>query len=99
MSARCPGCGGVVGIDCWNPQECEWISRDMEARALAEQYRHQYGPEPCQGCHAITGRMVACLGICEGLRCDEDVEARAEVWRSLSTTFANVPALDGRQPT
>lgn len=29
---RCPGCGGVLGRDCWNPQECEWISRDMEAR-------------------------------------------------------------------
>jgi hypothetical protein len=26
----CRGCGGVVGRDCWNPQECEWISRDME---------------------------------------------------------------------
>ena len=32
----CPGCGGVVGQDCWNPQECEWISRDMEARQTVE---------------------------------------------------------------
>lgn len=34
----CNGCGGVVGRDCYNPQECEWISRDMEARRMAEQY-------------------------------------------------------------
>jgi hypothetical protein len=33
----CPGCHGVVGRDCFNPQECEWISRDMEMRAFAEQ--------------------------------------------------------------
>ena len=37
----CPGCGGVVGQDCWNPQECEWISRDMAARQSA-----QYEVEP-----------------------------------------------------
>lgn len=22
----CNGCGGVIGKDCWNPQECEYIS-------------------------------------------------------------------------
>lgn len=21
--STCPGCGGVVGVYCWNPQECE----------------------------------------------------------------------------
>lgn len=25
----CHGCGGVVGNDCFNPQECEQIARDM----------------------------------------------------------------------
>lgn len=28
----------VIGRDCFNPQECEWISRDIEMRATAEQY-------------------------------------------------------------
>lgn len=37
----CRGCGGVVGRDCWNPQECEWISRDMEARAAAERVLYE----------------------------------------------------------
>lgn len=32
----CPGCSGVVGRDCFNPGECEWICRDMEARAAGE---------------------------------------------------------------
>lgn len=94
MAERCPGCGGEVGRDCFNPQECEWISRDMEARAAAERLQHQYGPEPCQGCHAITGRMVACLGICVGMRCDEDAEARAAVWRSIPSTFAEVDLME-----
>ena len=26
----------MVGQDCWNPQECEWISRDMAARHAAQ---------------------------------------------------------------
>jgi hypothetical protein len=37
----CNGCGGVAGRDCFNPPECEWISRDIEARAAAE---HAQGP-------------------------------------------------------
>jgi len=30
--AICNGCGGVVGRDCFNPPECEWISEDMRRR-------------------------------------------------------------------
>ncbi len=26
----CNGCGGYVGVDCFNPQECEWIARDQQ---------------------------------------------------------------------
>jgi hypothetical protein len=36
--ATCNGCGGIVGRDCYNPQECEWISRDQQARAMAREY-------------------------------------------------------------
>lgn len=28
--AICNGCGGVIGRDCFNPQECEWITQDQE---------------------------------------------------------------------
>lgn len=28
----CNGCGGIVGLDCFNPQECEWITLDMARR-------------------------------------------------------------------
>jgi hypothetical protein len=40
--AICNGCGGVVGRDCFNPTECEWISHDMERRRQEEYYsQHQ----------------------------------------------------------
>ena len=32
----CHGCNGLVGRDCFNPHECEEISRDMEYHARAE---------------------------------------------------------------
>ena len=32
----CNGCGGVVGRDCFNPGECEWIARDIERRQMQE---------------------------------------------------------------
>lgn len=27
----CNSCGGVLGRDCFNPQECAWITQQMEA--------------------------------------------------------------------
>jgi hypothetical protein len=45
-------------------------------------------PEPCQGCHYITGRMDACLGLCAGMTCQEDADARAELWQAIPTTYA-----------
>jgi hypothetical protein len=29
MRKICNGCGGYVGIDCFNPVECEWIANDQ----------------------------------------------------------------------
>lgn len=26
----CQGCGGVLGRDCWNEQECIWISQSQQ---------------------------------------------------------------------
>ncbi len=26
----CPGCGGRVGYDCFNPTECQWIAQDQQ---------------------------------------------------------------------
>jgi hypothetical protein len=36
--ATCNGCGGTVGRDCFNQQECEWIAQDQQARHMAKQY-------------------------------------------------------------
>lgn len=88
---RCPGCGGEVGRDCFNPQECEWIYRDMAARGAACDPRDHQQAAPCQGCDYITGRMTACLGLCAGMLCQEDADARAAIWASIPTTFATPP--------
>lgn len=34
--SRCNGCGGVVGRDCFNPQECEWITQQMNNDVAAD---------------------------------------------------------------
>lgn len=87
--SNCPGCGGVVGRDCWNPQECEWITRDVMTRYEAGELRPpEQQPEPCQGCHYITGLMIQCLGICAGMQSQDDADARAAVWASLPGVHA-----------
>jgi hypothetical protein len=41
--ATCNGCGGIIGRDCFNPQECEWISRSMEIdHAVKQEKDRQY---------------------------------------------------------
>lgn len=27
----CPSCGGIIGQDCFNPDECAWITQAQEA--------------------------------------------------------------------
>lgn len=31
--SHCPSCGGMIGRDCFNPEECAWITQEMEQRA------------------------------------------------------------------
>jgi len=33
---RCPSCGGVIGRDCFNPQECAQITQNMQKAELDE---------------------------------------------------------------
>lgn len=37
----CPSCGGLLGRDCFNPQECAEITSDMARQALEQRF------EPC----------------------------------------------------
>ena len=39
MKRICNGCGGVVGRDCFNPVECEWISHSMDMEEAVERER------------------------------------------------------------
>lgn len=35
--STCPSCGGILGRDCFNPQECAWIIQSMQAEMSANQ--------------------------------------------------------------
>lgn len=50
MSRICPSCGGIIGRDCFNPQECQWITDQME-RQNNEDYeanRHHLQEPPAE---------------------------------------------------
>lgn len=52
--STCNGCGGVVGRDCFNPQECEWISHDMQQRT---QYSVEQMVDKIRSLWAEVGRL------------------------------------------
>jgi len=33
----CRACGGVIGRDCFNPQECEWITESMQRESQQQE--------------------------------------------------------------
>jgi hypothetical protein len=78
----CPGCGGVVGRDCWNPSDCEWIMRDMEYRM---RYEHEQYDNRCQGCSMIANHDIECIGMCAGLTSDDDIQARRDAFLKIHT--------------
>lgn len=60
--ATCNGCGGLVGRDCFNPVECEWISRQQELHYLQQQAIESVDLEAVQWAY---GKCVA-LGLENG---------------------------------
>lgn len=49
----CQSCGGVLGRDCFNPEECQWISDRMAAEYAAQQFE-QYA---AQAYEAHVGKL------------------------------------------
>lgn len=71
--AICNGCGGIVGRDCFNPQECEWISRDIEAQHYAQQAAEYQEYE-------AVGKLENDLAQCQ----DEIEKLRSELDEAIS---------------
>ncbi len=41
----CHSCGGIIGRDCFNPQECAWITQQMEVASAVQNERQFAGVE------------------------------------------------------
>lgn len=39
----CQSCGGIVGRDCFNPDECAWITMQMQAEDAARRELERHG--------------------------------------------------------
>lgn len=37
----CNGCGGIIGVDCFNPKECEWIAIQQMHKEQVTQAQEQ----------------------------------------------------------
>ena len=72
----CNSCGGVIGRDCFNPSECEWIrhQQEMERQRKLDvllKVPAQLGKERCDDCGTelidsclICGAPVCCPKCC-----------------------------------
>lgn len=60
--STCRSCGGVIGRDCFNPVECEWIGHQQEAEAHRENGWHDgYQAGHAEGYARATADVVAFL--------------------------------------
>jgi hypothetical protein len=53
--STCPGCGGVVGRDCFNPQECMWITQQQANQA---EYYYQREHEAQNSLQQAKGKIM-----------------------------------------
>lgn len=77
MSRICPGCGGVVGRDCFNPQECVNIGNAMEEDRLQRR-------ETLQRNESEINRLTK-----ENLNLREQVEKLKEVLKEIEAQCDN----------
>lgn len=57
----CNGCNGKIGKDCFNPPECEAISRDMAMREQAQQFFYERGGDALIQWVEANQRAIAAL--------------------------------------
>ena len=63
----CHGCGGIVGRDCFNPQECEQITRDMANDSQNLSYEIQVRDNHIKLLEANNEEMLKALINCQQL--------------------------------
>lgn len=78
----CHGCGGLVGRDCFNPQECEEIARDKAMR-----YDEQSSKQ-CPNC-GRTGFGCGCSFVTEPTREQQFTAAATELAKGMLETHFN----------
>lgn len=68
----CQGCGGVLGRDCFNEDECVWITQDMQRRQQEEyamdcralERERSALAERCERLEALVQAIVSGRGHC-----------------------------------
>lgn len=61
----CNGCGGIVGRDCFNPQECEQISRDIANDSQLLSYEIQVRDEHIKQLEVDNEKLLKALINCQ----------------------------------
>jgi hypothetical protein len=60
--STCPSCGGIIGRDCFNPEECAWITQQQANQCEAAQYSAEEAHHSLQQLkaeiRAIAGRCT-----------------------------------------
>lgn len=71
---RCNGCGGVIGVDCFNPQECQQIAQAMLANSARV--------PSCENCDDMYAEFKKLQEKCEQAERERD-ECRAALKRMV----------------
>ena len=59
--ATCQSCGGIIGRDCFNPEECAWITQQQANQCEAARYNAEEAHHSLQQLKAeIAARLDNC---------------------------------------
>ena len=57
--STCQSCGGIIGRDCFNPEECAWITQQQANQCEAAQYNAEEAHHSLQQLQAEIRALVA----------------------------------------
>jgi hypothetical protein len=56
--STCQSCGGIIGRDCFNPEECAWITQQQANQCEAAQYNAEEAQHSLQQLKAEIATLV-----------------------------------------
>lgn len=85
MARICPSCGGIIGRDCFNPQECMLITEQMNAQGSSQEIHDSYQQGYHEGYQAARNEPPILVTL------DDEIKEDRTIAEAFELRFGDTP--------